>query len=49
MPRGDGTGPIGSGPKTGRQRGKCIGKRPRRKLMKGKSKDLGKGRGRKSI
>ena len=29
MPRGDGTGPMGQGPKTGRGLGPCGGGRPR--------------------
>ncbi|MCX6818398.1 MAG: DUF5320 domain-containing protein [Candidatus Aenigmarchaeota archaeon] len=28
MPSGDGTGPMGMGPKTGRQMGKCEGAEP---------------------
>jgi len=48
MPRGDGTGPTGKGPRTGGQRGKCVGARPRRRPMNRKGKGLGKGRGRKS-
>jgi len=46
MPRGDGTGPAGKGPRTGRQRGKCVGARPRRRAMGGNSRGLGRGRGR---
>ena len=48
MPREDGKGPAGKGSRTGGQRGKCVGARPRRRTMSGKGKGLGKGRGRKS-
>ena len=48
MPRGDGKGPAGKGPRTGGQRGRCVGAKPRRRSMSGKRKGLGKGRGRKS-
>jgi len=48
MPRGDGTGPAGKGPRTGRQRGKCVSARSRRRVAGGKGSGLGRGRGRKS-
>jgi hypothetical protein len=40
MPRRDGTGPDGQGPKTGRQMGGCKGAKPM-----GNMKGCGKGRG----
>ena len=48
MPRGDGTGPAGKGSRTGGQRGKCVGARSRRRVTGGKSKGLGRCRGKKS-
>ena len=48
MPRGDGTGPAGKGPRTGGQRGKCVGTRSRRRVASRKGRGLGRGRGRKS-
>ncbi len=48
MPRGDGTGPAGKRPRTGSQRGKCVGARSRRGVAGGKGRGLGKGGGRKS-
>jgi hypothetical protein len=48
MPRGDGTGPAGKGPRTGAQRGKCVGARSKRRVAGGKGRGLGRGRGRKS-
>ncbi len=48
MPRGNGTGPAGKGPRTGGQRGKCVGARSRRRVAGGKGRGLGRGRGRKS-
>jgi len=48
MPRGDGTGPAGKGPRTGGQRDKCVGARSRRRVAGGKGRGLGRGRGRKS-
>jgi len=47
MPRRDGTGPAGKGAKTGRQRGKCVGAKARRKVAGGKGRGLGRGRGKK--
>lgn len=48
MPGRDGTGPVGKGPRTGGQRGKCVSARPRRRSMGGKGRGLARGRGRKS-
>jgi hypothetical protein len=47
MPRGDGTGPMGKGPRIGGQRGKRVGMRLRRRVAGGKGKGLGRGCGRK--
>ena len=48
MPFRDGTGPAGKGPRTGGQKGKCVGARSRRRATGGKGRGLGRGRGRKS-
>ena len=42
MPRMDGTGPRGKGPKTGLQLGRCIGAKPVHGLPR---RGLGRGRG----
>lgn len=52
MPRGDGTGPRGQGPRTGRGLGSCpsVGRKPRvgvrRGLGMGQGRGLGMGQGR---
>ena len=43
MPRGDGKGPTGKGPRTGGQRGKCIGARSRRRVAGRKGGGSGRG------
>ncbi len=48
MPRGDKTGPAGKGPKTGGQRGTCVGASPKGTLPRdGRGGGQGNGRGRK--
>jgi len=47
MPRKDGTGPAGKGPKTGGQRGNCSGSKPKSRPRNGTGRGLGAGRGRK--
>lgn len=53
MPRFDGTGPLGQGPRTGRGFGYCspgpTGKKPRRGLGRGPGRGLGRGFGRVSV
>ena len=44
MPRGDGTGPAGKGPKTGRGLGTCPGG-TKKNSVKGRGRGLGRGRG----
>ena len=44
MPRRDGTGPNGNGPKTGGQRGPCAGAAPVSRPRDGRG--LGRGQGR---
>ena len=48
MPRGDGTGPRGQGPKTGRQMGNCEGAEPiyGRGMGRGFGRGIGRGFGR---
>ena len=45
MPLGDGTGPRGQGPRTGRGLGNCPPVKSKRKKPKGRDKGLGRGRG----
>lgn len=45
MPRGDGTGPAGTGPMTGRRVGFCVGFRVPGFLNSSLGRDLGFGRG----
>ena len=45
MPLGDGTGPRGKGPRTGRGLGNCPPVKSKRKKPKGRDKGLGRGRG----
>ena len=47
MPRGDGTGPNGAGPRTGGQRGDCPSAKPRRRPLDGRG--GGRGQRRKTI
>ena len=49
MPRRDGTGPAGLGPRTGGQRGNCPGAKPRKRPMNGTGRGMGLGRGRRRI
>ena len=46
MPRQDGTGPAGAGPKTGGQMGKCVDAKPQQRPLDGRGKGMGRGRGR---
>ena len=46
MPRRDGTGPAGKGPKTGGQRGSCVGAKVTRRPLDGRGRGMGKGAGR---
>lgn len=46
MPRQDGTGPAGAGPKTGGQMGKCVDAKPRQRLFDGRGQGMGGGMGR---
>lgn len=46
MPRGDGTGPGGQGPRTGRGMGGCIGRGQERGMGTGRGQGTGKGSGR---
>lgn len=45
MPNKDGTGPLGEGPKTGRQKGNCKGAEPQPGLGPGRGLGRGQGRG----
>jgi len=45
MPRQDGTGPAGAGPKTGGQMGNCAGANSQGRPNDGRGKGMGRGRG----
>jgi len=45
MPRFDGTGPAGRGPKTGGQMGNCEGAKPKGRPFDGRGEGQGQGRG----
>lgn len=45
MPRGDGTGPQGKGPRTGRGMGRCVGGAVKRPIGQGQGQGQGQGRG----
>ena len=45
MPRRDGTGPAGQGPRTGGQRGNCPGATPVRRPRDGRGRGQGGGQG----
>jgi uncharacterized protein DUF5320 len=40
MPSGDGTGPNGQGPLTGRRGGRCVSKAERRKILQEEKKGI---------
>lgn len=44
MPRLDGTGPAGKGPKTGAQQGNCEGAKPQTFPRDGRGQGMGRGR-----
>ena len=46
MPRKDGTGPAGKGPKTGAQKGNCANTTPQPFPLDGRGEGKGKGRNR---
>lgn len=45
MPRGDGTGPIGMGPMTGRRMGYCVDRTMPASEIRGYGRGMGRGRG----
>lgn len=49
MPKFDGTGPAGKGPKTGGQMGRCDDAKPQGKPLDGRGQGLGQGQTRKGL